>query len=313
MTAPRRNLPGECFIVRRFTIEDEHYLQPDAGSSAIVPYAIARYAQLYEQTVCLVVQWADGYIAVFVDNAGERSEFYRQCHGLLGRQLRKKFGLPAHHHLWENGRPEDRVLLDEAAEIAALLECCDAVLESRVDHIFDSPFLVFGPDQWGVEQTFTRPPGVDESLPETVTIVPMPPTQLQRRGVDEARRIVKRRIAQRAKFHQDRRYAPKEKQQRRVVRREDLEAPKSVMVNATRHTLQTLESRERKPWKRYAGADNLVARAEVEYEEFLKKYQKALRRLKDRGPRSAVFPPGTVFWRRVANASVESTRQRATA
>ena len=84
------------------------------------------------------------------------------------------------------------------------------------------------------------------------------------------------------------------------------------MAGATRHTLQTLASRERKPWKRYAGADNLVARAEVEYEEFLEKYQKALRRLKARGSRSAVFPPGTVFWRRVANVTVESTRQRGT-
>lgn len=271
----RNNRKDEGFLCERKTRRGKRYLRAARKMPDDFWYFFAYYANLRGLTPSALLVHDDGYRAVFEDSTAERSAFWCDFHAFLGRMGRDYFEIPTGEIFWEARKTDQTKLLPGSIE-DALLDVWQSALEAGME-ISDWD-LAIGPDDWGKTLTFNRPEGISKKYPETVSITPKPPRELDHLGVDGAREHINDIIAV-------------EREITEVVR---VKRPKS---HAPR------PRRERRVKGRHAGRKKLVKAADEAYEEFVEEHNAARIAFRD-GNRDVVFPYGTVFWRRVVGVTV---------
>lgn len=190
---------GRRTVGRQFRLlpDDEGELRNDIG------YILAVTANRYGIGIVAFIAMCNHYHASVADKFALGSEFMRDFHTLCSRYLNHRHGIVG-LSLWDNRKPFESEKLDrESAWDDIIYMLLNPVRAGIVAHPRMYNGLVIGPDEWGKELTFTRPKNFfrdgDEGMPETVTLVPIPPKGFEDQTLESIRRSAQHEIKQKAK------------------------------------------------------------------------------------------------------------------
>ena len=279
MTDVRCDLPNDICDVARFITELRDYLPID--QAAIHKYCLAHASRSQQQEIHAAVVLPHKVREVICDLAGSRSGFARQYHSLLSYFVRKQ--PEPIDHVWANDRPDVHTIVgedDDAKFEEAINACVEVWLGPVVAGLSNTPaeyngFMVRAED-WGTKLEVERPAIASDrtTLPESVTFRPMPPPGRDDLTLQEKIDYANERLAE---------ALPEAQRQGEEARH------KSMRQRRREHTARP---RRRVNFRGEAAA---VARAETEYQKWLKFYREC--RDTFRTDQRVVFPAGTVRFR----------------
>ena len=291
MTKARQHLPGQVTLLTRRTEERRFFLRPCAHSRNVMMYETAKSADDTNMSVHGLMTMGNHPHIVATDHDGERSDFMRNiCSGVARA---RNAHLDRKGHFWDTQQFGDTVLLDrDAIERKLLYLWMNPVRANFVARAAHWPGAKILPRDWGKTRTITAPVDgfYNQKKAKKIEFTPMPPPGYEDMTLEEVIDHFETllRKAEDELRERRRRSGKKVRGARWAVQMNPLDAP------GTRAKAGKLNPR-------FASRNaSLMADAQKERRQFLADYDKANDRLR-KGDRDAVFPPGTIRLRKIAN------------
>jgi putative transposase len=138
VTAPRRVVPGQTYLITRRCSERRFLLRPDRRTEGIFLYCLAEAAQRYRIRVIAWMAMSNHYHAIVEDPDGVLPAFLCHFHKMAARALNARWGR------WENlwaAEPTCAVKLVESADVLdkTVYALANPVADHLVQHAFDWP------------------------------------------------------------------------------------------------------------------------------------------------------------------------------
>lgn len=291
MTKARQHLPGQVALLTRRTEERRYFLRPDTQSRRMVEYELASASVEANLGIHALMTMSNHPHIIATDRQGERSDFMRDfCSGIARARNRH---LDRKGHFWDTQQFGDTVLLDrQAIEDKLLYTWLNPVVAGLVARAEHWPGAKILPRDWGKTRTVTAPQDgfYNQKAARTIEFTPMPPPgydDMTLEEVIEHFETLLREAEDRLRARR-RRSGKRVPQLRHLLQLNPFDAPR------TRASSGKLNPRfaSRNP--------ALMARAQAERRQFLSDYDKANETLR-KGTGNAVFPPGTIRLRKIAN------------
>lgn len=290
VSAPRRVIPGDTYLVTRRCSERRFFLRPGPEVNAIILYCLALAAERYGISLHAFVVLSDHYHFILTDPRGVLPLFEHHFDLLVARALNARYG--RFENLWAQGTysavvlPDRDAVLDKIAYVLANPVSAGLVCRSEL-----WPGLISRPSQIGAPpRPVPRPPQFfrqtgPNALPAEVQLQLTVPPALVELPLEEVRDLVAARLAD----HEER--ARQERQgrsflgRRGVLKQRVLDRPRD---HEPRFRLNPRVA-GRDKWKRIEALGRL--------RDFLTAYSQAWEQFKA-GFRTVVFPAGTWKLRR---------------
>ena len=276
---------------------------PEQEFNNLIGYVLGYVLEKYRVGVSVGCVTLDRWCLVGNDPACERSAVLQEFDSLLARAFNTMvdrhdapvFGPPPGDHA---RLCDEEVMLEEMVACLAM-----PVADGLVDQGRKWPGLRFGPESWGVAQTYTRPNFFfSESMPEQTSFTPEPPKGFG--SLSDAALAEKLRRAVLAE--EERLREAHEENGRRILTRKELtKLERGVRLDgqpAVRPARERFRAADAERWEQEA----------ERHESFLREHEiERQKMLSDDVPNSEVcFPEGTYWWRRFSSFLCEERVER---
>jgi len=144
MTAPRRVLPGECYLISRRTIMRQFLLRPDDEVVAIYEYCLAVAAARFNITLYAWLAMSNHHHLLIRDNQARFPDFLAYFHKMTAKALNAYWGRS--ENLWRAEQPSAVRVVDGDELLAKLVY---VVANPVADH------LVASAEEWGGASSYS--------------------------------------------------------------------------------------------------------------------------------------------------------------
>jgi putative transposase len=173
MTAPRRIMPGDVYLITRRCTRREFLLRPDETTNQIFEYCLAEAAERYGIELIAWKAMSNHYHAVAHDPHGRLPAFIEHFHKMIAKCMNRRW------NRWENFWSSDETCVTRLVTNHDILEkvlyvLCNPIESDLVGRIADWPGSSSLGYMNGKEKTIRRPKGgyflEDGKMPKTATL-----------------------------------------------------------------------------------------------------------------------------------------------
>jgi putative transposase len=181
MTAPRRIVPGDVYLITRRCTRREFLLRPDAETNAIFDYCLAEAAERHDIGLIAWEALSNHYHAVVYDPHGRLPAFIEHFHKMLAKCFNRRWGRT------ENFWSSEETCVTKLVTVHDILEkvlyvLCNSIASDLVGRIADWPGSSSLAYLDGKERTHPRPKGgyflEDGKMPKAATLRAMVPPSI---------------------------------------------------------------------------------------------------------------------------------------
>jgi putative transposase len=173
VTAPRRIVPGETYLITRRCTQRAYLLRPDAETNAIFAYCLAEAAHRHEIELIAWNPMSNHYHAVVHDPKGRLPAFLEHLHKMIAKAMNARWGR------WENFWSTEETCVTRLVTNQDILDkvvyvLCNPVAADLVDRVQDWPGISSLAYMGNKETKHRRPRfyfrSDDSAMPEVVTL-----------------------------------------------------------------------------------------------------------------------------------------------
>lgn len=180
MTAPRRIVPGETYLVTRRCTRREYLLRPDEMTNEIFAYCLAEAAQRIGVGLVAWTAMSNHYHAVVYDPKGRLPAFLEHFHKMLSKALNARWG--RWENLWSTEETcVTRLVTTQDIFDKILYVLCNPIADALVDRLSDWPGCSSYGQLDGKPKVYRRPQSFfveNGVMPSTVTLATMVPPRV---------------------------------------------------------------------------------------------------------------------------------------
>jgi putative transposase len=181
MTAPRRIVPGDVYMITRRCTRREFLLRPDETTNQIFDYCLAEAAARHDIGLIAWKAMSNHYHAVVHDPHGRLPAFIEHFHKMVAKCMNRRWDR------WENFWSSDETCVTKLVTNHDILEkvlyvLCNPIESDLVGRITDWPGSSSLGYMNGKQRTIRRPKGgyflEDGKMPKTATLRAIVPPQI---------------------------------------------------------------------------------------------------------------------------------------
>jgi putative transposase len=180
MTAPRRILPGDVYLITRRCTQRTFLLRPDETTKQIFDYCMAEAAARFEIELLAWKAMSNHYHAVAHDPHGRLPAFLEHFHKMVAKCMNRRWGR------WENFWSSEETCVTKLVNINDIVEkivyvLCNAIESDLVGRIADWPGSSSLEYMNGKTKTIRRPKAYfkkDGVMPKEVTLRAVVPSRI---------------------------------------------------------------------------------------------------------------------------------------